>query len=31
VVPPAVLVEESRELQTDGEWQLPPSVEAVIE
>jgi amino acid adenylation domain-containing protein/non-ribosomal peptide synthase protein (TIGR01720 family) len=31
VVGPAVLVEESRELQMDGEWQLPPSVEAVIE
>jgi amino acid adenylation domain-containing protein/non-ribosomal peptide synthase protein (TIGR01720 family) len=30
-VTPAVLVEESRPLQQDGEWQLPPSVEAVAE
>ncbi len=30
-VMPAVLVEESRPLQDDGEWQLPPSVEAVTE
>jgi amino acid adenylation domain-containing protein/non-ribosomal peptide synthase protein (TIGR01720 family) len=30
-VMPAMLVEESRPLQDDGEWQLPPSVEAVAE
>lgn len=31
MVTPAVLVEESRPLQDDGEWQLPPSLEAVAE
>jgi amino acid adenylation domain-containing protein/non-ribosomal peptide synthase protein (TIGR01720 family) len=31
MVTPAVLVEESRPIQGDGEWQLPPSVEAVAE
>jgi hypothetical protein len=31
VVTSAALVEDSRPLQDDGEWQLPPGVEAVAE
>jgi amino acid adenylation domain-containing protein/non-ribosomal peptide synthase protein (TIGR01720 family) len=30
-VSPAIVVEESRPLQDDGEWQLPPSLEAVAD
>ncbi len=31
VVGPAVIVEESRPMQDDGDWQLPPEVQAVSE